>query len=122
MTAVGRPDELVGRTGATGVATGWAGRSGDEGSQVGRVALRNLSCRFGNVQALDGFSLEIGPGEFVALLGPSGYDEAAALRILAGFENATSGKVLVDGQDVQAMPPQRRGWEWCSRATACSPT
>ncbi len=110
MTAVGRPDELVGRTGATGVATGWAGRSGDEGSQVGTaVALRNLSCRFGNVQALDGFSLEIGPGEFVALLGPSGCGKTTALRILAGFENATSGEVLVDGQDVQAMPPQRRG-------------
>ncbi len=110
MTAIGRPDELVGRAGTTGAATGWAGRSGDEGSQVGTaVALRNLSCRFGSVQALDGFSLEIGPGEFVALLGPSGCGKTTALRILAGFENATSGEVLVDGQDVQAMPPQRRG-------------
>ncbi len=73
------------------------------------MALRELCCRFGNVQALDRFSLDIGPGEFVALLGPSGCGKTTALRILAGFENATSGDVLVDGQDIQAVPAQRRG-------------
>jgi putative spermidine/putrescine transport system ATP-binding protein len=73
------------------------------------VVLRNLYVRFGTVQALDGFSIDIGPGEFVALLGPSGCGKTTALRILAGFENAHSGEVLVDGNDVQAVPPQRRG-------------
>jgi putative spermidine/putrescine transport system ATP-binding protein len=112
MTAVGPPDELVARTGAgttTGVAGAWAAGPGPAGSHSGTsVALRNLCCRFGNVQALDGFSLEIGPGEFVAMLGPSGCGKTTALRILAGFENATSGQVIVDGKDVQAIPPQRR--------------
>jgi putative spermidine/putrescine transport system ATP-binding protein len=112
MTAVGPPEELVARTGvasSTGTAGPWGGGPGPEGAHAGTsVALRNLCCRFGNVQALDGFSLDIGPGEFVALLGPSGCGKTTALRILAGFENATSGEVLVNGQDVQAIPPQRR--------------
>ncbi|HXW81714.1 MAG TPA: ABC transporter ATP-binding protein, partial [Acidimicrobiales bacterium] len=112
MTAVGPPEELLTRTGvgtATGTADAWAGRPGPGGAHTGTsVALRNLCCRFGNVQALDGFSLDIGPGEFVAMLGPSGCGKTTALRILAGFENATSGEVLVDGKDVQAIPPQRR--------------
>jgi len=107
MTAVERPDERVasaGTRGATGEGLGEGHSSGGTS-----VALRDLCCRFGTVQALDGFSLDIGPGEFVALLGPSGCGKTTALRILAGFENATSGEVLIDGQDVQAIPPQRRG-------------
>ena len=109
MTAVGRPDELL--TGAgTGASGSWSGDPGPGTSKGGTsVALRELCCRFGNVQALDRFSLDIGPGEFVALLGPSGCGKTTALRILAGFENATSGDVLVDGQDIQAVPAQRRG-------------
>ena len=86
------------------------------------MALRELCCRFGNVQALDRFSLDIGPGEFVALLGPSGCGKTTALRILAGFENATSGEVLVDGQDIQAVPAQRRGMGMVFQATAFSRT
>jgi putative spermidine/putrescine transport system ATP-binding protein len=88
----------------------WDPRVGSEPSGHGTaVALRELCCRFGNVQALDRFSLDIRPGELVALLGPSGCGKTTALRILAGFESATSGQVLVDGHDIQAMPAQRRG-------------
>jgi putative spermidine/putrescine transport system ATP-binding protein len=72
------------------------------------VALRDLSCIFGTVRALDGFSIDIAPGEFLAMLGPSGCGKTTALRILAGFESPSSGQVLVDGQDIRSVPAQKR--------------
>ena len=72
------------------------------------VSLRNLSRFFGSTRALDGLNLEIEPGELVALLGPSGCGKTTALRILAGFESADTGAVLVDGQDLSPIPPARR--------------
>ena len=73
------------------------------------VVLSKLTCVFGSALALDGLSLDIGPGEFLALLGPSGCGKTTALRILAGFQEATSGRVLVDGRDISSVPAQKRG-------------
>ena len=68
-------------------------------------------------------SLDIAPGELVALLGPSGCGKTTALRIVAGFEHADSGEVLVDGEDVVRRPGRHGGtWAWCSSPTACSRT
>ncbi len=72
------------------------------------VLLDNLTRRFTGTTALDGFTLDIAPGELVALLGPSGCGKTTALRVLAGFERPDVGRVLVDGRDVSTIPAQRR--------------
>ncbi len=72
------------------------------------VLLQNLSRSFGATRALDGLSLEIAPGELVALLGPSGCGKTTALRIVAGFETADTGSVIVDGKDMSPVPAAKR--------------
>jgi len=91
------------------VGAGVAGIAGTPGARGGTsVSLRNLTRAFGSTRALDQMSLDIAPGEFVALLGPSGCGKTTALRIVAGFEYADSGQVLIDGKDVSGMPAHGR--------------
>jgi putative spermidine/putrescine transport system ATP-binding protein len=72
------------------------------------VALRDLNRRFGEVRALDGFSLDLAPGELVTLLGPSGCGKTTALRALAGLEDVDSGTVVVGGRDLRGVPVRQR--------------
>jgi spermidine/putrescine ABC transporter ATP-binding subunit len=72
------------------------------------ISLQGVSKRFGGVNAVVGVSFEVGAGEFFSLLGPSGCGKTTLLRILAGFEVPTSGEVIIDGQPMSAVPPNRR--------------
>ncbi|OPZ46932.1 MAG: Sulfate/thiosulfate import ATP-binding protein CysA [Actinobacteria bacterium ADurb.BinA094] len=72
------------------------------------VQLVGLTRLFGPTRALDGLSIDIQAGEFVAFLGPSGCGKTTALRIIAGLDEADSGEVLVDGKDIGSLPASRR--------------
>jgi spermidine/putrescine transport system ATP-binding protein len=72
------------------------------------LQFENVSKSFGPLKAVDSVSLEIQKGEFFSLLGPSGCGKTTLLRMLAGFETPDTGRILVDGQDVTALPPNRR--------------
>ena len=72
------------------------------------ISIRNISKRWGSTVAVDNVSLDIEPGEFFALLGPSGCGKTTLLRILAGLEVPTEGHVLIDGQDMGDIPPNKR--------------
>src|SRR5487761_1221193 len=78
------------------------------GARGTSVVLQNLGRAFGATKALDGLSIEMAPGELVALLGPSGCGKTTALRIVAGFEIADTGSVLIDGKDISAVPAAKR--------------
>ena len=72
------------------------------------VELRELHRRFGDVVALDGIDLDIASGEFVSFLGPSGCGKTTALRLIAGFDRPTSGRVFVGGKDITGVAPNKR--------------
>ena len=72
------------------------------------IELSGLRKSFGDVKAVDGVDLEIGDGEFFALLGPSGSGKTTVLRLIAGFELPDSGTVVIHGEDVSGQPPFNR--------------
>src|SRR5215831_5472079 len=73
------------------------------------IVIDNITKSFGNFVALERVDLEITDGEFLALLGPSGCGKTTLLRIIAGLETQSSGRVKIGGRDVSALPPRRRG-------------
>ena len=73
----------------------------------GSIELSGLTKKFGEI-AVDNIDLTVASGEFFSLLGPSGCGKTTTLRLIAGFEQPTSGKILLDGADVSDVPPHRR--------------
>jgi len=78
------------------------------GFAPGFVRVEAVSKRFGEFVAVDGVSLEIGKGELFALLGGSGCGKTTLLRMLAGFETPSSGRIFIDGQDMTEVPAYAR--------------
>ncbi len=73
------------------------------------VQFQDLHRWYGRVHALDGLTIDIAPGELVALLGPSGCGKTTALRALGGLDEVDDGQILVDGKDITHVPASKRG-------------
>jgi branched-chain amino acid transport system ATP-binding protein len=72
------------------------------------LEVRDVAVRFGAVQALDGVSLSVGPGQFVGLIGPNGAGKTTTFNVICGFVRATNGRVRLDGHRVTDCPPAQR--------------
>ncbi|SEB43667.1 ABC transporter ATP-binding protein [Rhodococcus jostii] len=72
------------------------------------VALRGIRKEFGSSAAVENLDLDVHPGEFLTLLGPSGCGKTTTLNMVAGFLTPDAGRILLDGQDVHHLPPDRR--------------
>jgi putative spermidine/putrescine transport system ATP-binding protein len=78
---------------------------------MAKLEIRDVSKVFAGanqVVAVDSFSLTVADGELVCLLGPSGSGKSTLLRMIGGFERPSSGQVLIDGEDVSRLPPEKR--------------
>jgi spermidine/putrescine transport system ATP-binding protein len=75
---------------------------------AGEVSLVNLVKRFSEVTAVAGINVDMPSGEFFSMLGPSGCGKTTTLRMIAGFEQPTEGRILLDGSDMAFTPPHKR--------------
>ncbi len=83
-------------------------QAGTGADDVASIVLQNVTKRFGEMVAVDDLSLELRRGEFFTLLGPSGCGKTTTLRMVAGFERPTEGRIRIEGQDVATLPAYRR--------------
>ena len=79
-----------------------------QGSSQVAVRLEGVVKRFGEVAAVDGVDLDVLEGEFFSMLGPSGSGKTTCLRMIAGFEAPSEGRILLEGQDVSRLAPYQR--------------
>ena len=73
------------------------------------ISASSVTKRYGDFAALEDVTVDVAPGSLTALLGPSGSGKSTLLRVIAGLEVPDQGRVVLDGQDVTDVPPQRRG-------------
>jgi len=85
------------------------------------LSISNVSKQYGNVTVVDNFNLDIERGEFVSFLGPSGCGKTTTLRMVAGFEIPTTGKIMLDGEDITNVAPNQRNVGMIFQAYALFP-
>ncbi|HEX2552321.1 MAG TPA: ABC transporter ATP-binding protein [Microvirga sp.] len=83
-------------------------RSADLAASAAGVSIEGVNLSYGTNHVLKDVSLDVRPGEFFAFLGPSGCGKTTLLRLIAGFNQADSGRVLVGGKDIAPLPPWKR--------------
>ena len=93
---------------ATHVAPGFETRPQDPRDGVPAIRLVRLEKRFGDVVAVAGIDLDVAEGEFFSMLGPSGSGKTTTLRLIAGFEHPTGGRIELHGREVEGLPPYER--------------
>jgi multiple sugar transport system ATP-binding protein len=76
---------------------------------MGSITLESVRKQFGELAVIPNIDLDIADGEFVVFVGPSGCGKSTLLRLIAGLEDVTSGHIRIDGAEVTAMPPAKRG-------------
>ncbi len=76
----------------------------------GAIGLHGLTKRYGDETVVNAVTASIAPGEFFSLLGPSGSGKTTTLMMVAGFVHPDGGAILLDGEDIASMPPQKRGF------------
>jgi iron(III) transport system ATP-binding protein len=104
-----RARTLPGDSSGTGTATLEGERPGvTADGQKPTVRLERVSKHFGDLVAVRDLDLDIGSGEFFTLLGPSGCGKTTTLRVIAGFEQPTAGRVLIEDEDVAGLPSYKR--------------
>ena len=94
------------RSGSSAARQRWA--PWEDPSEKPHVQIVGVTKRFGDFVAVDNVSLDIYKREFFSLLGPSGCGKTTLLRMLAGFENPSEGKILLEGEDMSGVPPYER--------------
>jgi ABC-type Fe3+/spermidine/putrescine transport system ATPase subunit len=85
------------------------------------ISIQGVRKSFGDVHAVDGISLDIAEGEFITLLGPSGCGKTTTMRMVAGFEEPDEGRILLRGDDVVGVPPNKREVNMCFQHYALFP-
>jgi putative spermidine/putrescine transport system ATP-binding protein len=85
------------------------------------LVLEGITKRFGSITAVDDISLAVPNGTFVCMLGPSGCGKTTLLRMIAGLEEPTAGRILIDGEDITALPTHRRNFGMVFQSLALFP-
>ena len=88
---------------------------------MAQLSLQHLDKIYDNkVQAVFDFNMDVKDGELIVLVGPSGCGKSTTLRMVAGLEDISAGRLLLDGKDITRRRPRTGIWPWCSRITRCT--
>ncbi|MBV9458500.1 MAG: ABC transporter ATP-binding protein, partial [Bradyrhizobium sp.] len=88
---------------------------------MGQITLQGVQKSFGPVHIIKGADLDVADGSFVVFVGPSGCGKTTLLRLIAGLEDVTGGKILIDGKNVVDVPPAKRGLSMVFQSYALYP-